>query len=77
MIAAIAAVLIALAIWSVIVLRQIDKLSDSAAGLTMCIVCGSGFVACLLLNISMVAAFFSLSAMAFLSALLWSFGYLK
>jgi len=74
---AIAAVLIALAIWSVIVLRQIDRLSDSAAGLAMCLVCGIGFAACLLLNISMAAAFFSLSAMAFLSALLWSFGYLR
>jgi len=72
-----AAVLIVIAVWSVIVLRQINWLSDSAAGLAMCLVCGAGFVGCLLFDISMIAAFFSLSAMAFLSALLWTFGYLR
>lgn len=65
------------AAWLVIALRQYDKLSDNAAGLLMCLTCGSGFIASLALGIGLVAPFVALTFMAFLCLTLWSFGYLR
>ena len=74
---ALAASLIALCAWSVIALRQIDWISSSAAGLTMCAVCGAGLIGCLLAGISLVVPMLALTALAFGASVLWSFGYLR
>lgn len=72
-----AAALIVFAAWLVIAARQYDRLSDSAAGLLMCLTCGSGFIGALVLGINLIAPFLALTAMAFLATILWSFGYLR
>lgn len=72
-----AAVLIVLCAWSVVALRQFDRISGSMAGLTMCTVCGAGLIGCLLAGVSLVAPALALTALAFGPAILWSFGYLR